>query len=222
VGARTIAVGEGTAVTSASARAPHDAPAPSPWIVGWAHLVPAGARVLDLACGSGRHARFFATRGARVVAVDRDAAALATMEGVAGIEVRVDDLEAATWPLAGERFDAIVVANYLFRPRLADLLAALADDGTLLYETFARGNEAFGRPANPDFLLAPGELLALAAESLTVVAFAQGYVATAERGAVVQRLAAVGRRRPWPPPLAADAGGSGWPARSNAHGVRIR
>ncbi len=126
------------------------------------------------------------------------------MQGVAGIKTRLVDLEAPTWPLAGERFDAIVVANYLYRPRLPDLVAALADDGALLYETFARGNEAFGRPSNPEFLLAPGELLTLAGASLTVVAFAQGYVAMGDRGAVVQQLAAVGRRRPWPPPLAAE------------------
>ncbi len=174
---------------------------PSPWIARFAPLVPPGARVLDLACGKGRHARFFAARGQRVVAVDRDAGALAVLDGDARIETRVADLEAGPWPLAGERFDAIVVANYLHRPLFAHLLAALADDGVLLYETFARGNEAFGRPSNPAFLLAPGELLTLAAPALTVVAFEQGYLSTASGGAVIERLAALGPRRPWPPPL---------------------
>jgi len=179
---------------------------PSPWMVRYAHLVPAAARVLDLACGSGRHARLFAARGAHVLAVDRDAAAVAAIEGVAGIETRVADLEAPSWPLAGERFDAIVVANYLYRPRLPDLVAALAGDGALLYETFARGNEAYGRPSNPDFLLMPDELLALARETLTVVAFEQGCAAMGDGSAVVQRLAAVGRQRLWPPALIAHPG----------------
>ena len=85
----------------------------------------------------------------------------------------------------------------------------MADDGVLLYETFARGNEVFGRPSNPDFLLAPGELLDLAAARLTVVGFEQGCVTTAGRGSVVQRIAAVGRQRVWPPTLAEDMGANG-------------
>src|SRR2546422_10660710 len=150
--------------------------APSRWIVRFAPLIASGARVLDLASGSGRHARFFAARGHRVVAVDRDAAALATLAADTRIETRALDLETGPWPLGRERFDAIVVANYLHRPLFSHLLAALADDGVLLYETFARGNEAYGRPANPDFLLLPDELLQVAAGRLTVVAFEQGYL----------------------------------------------
>ena len=173
----------------------------SDWVARFAPLVAGGARVLDLACGYGRHARFFAARGAHVVAVDRDAAALATLAGEERIATRVLDLEAGRWPLPGERFDAIVVVNYLHRPLFPSLLATLAEDGVLIYETFARGNEAYGRPSNPDFLLAPGELLQLAARGLTVVAFEQGVMSTPEPGAVVQRLAAVGRGRPWPPAL---------------------
>lgn len=195
-------------MTSEPASARHDTLAPSSWIVRYAHLVPAGARVLDLACGFGRHARLFAQRGAQVLAVDRDRDALATLNGIAGIETRQIDLEASDWPFAGQRFDAIVVANYLHRRALSQLIAAVADDGTLLYETFARGNEAYGRPSNPDFLLEPGELLAVARRQLTVVAFAQG-LAVDGRPAVVQRLAAVGRTRRWPPPLDADESAAG-------------
>jgi SAM-dependent methyltransferase len=176
--------------------AAHDL-APSPWFVRFSDLVPAGARVLDVACGRGRHARLFADRGCRVVAVDRDAAALASLADVPGVTPVALDLERGAWPLAGERFEAIVVANYLHRPLFPHLIAALAPDGTLLYETFARGNEAYGRPTNPDFLLEPGELLRVAAESLAVVAFEEGLFGN-DRRAVVQRLAAVGRRRPWP------------------------
>lgn len=177
--------------------------APSPWIVRFASLVPRGARVLDLASGSGRHARWLASRGARVLAVDRDADALAFMSGVEGIETRVADLENGAWPLAGQTFDAIVVTNYLHRPLFPHLRAALAPGGALLYETFAMGNEAFGRPANPDFLLCRDELLTLAtlAPAMTVVAFEQGLVEHGDRPAVVQRLAAVGSARLWPPPL---------------------
>jgi len=182
---------------------PHEALAPSPWIVRFAPLVSAGARVLDLAAGHGRHALHLARLGARVVAVDRDAAALVSFAGTGGVETRVADVERDPWPFAGERFDAIVVVRYLHRPLLAQLLAALADDGVLLYETFARGNEAYGKPSNPAFLLEPDELLALARERLTVVAFEQGRIG-GNRPAVIQRLAAVGRRRAWPPLLSAD------------------
>jgi SAM-dependent methyltransferase len=185
--------------------APHAPVArPSSWIVRFAGLVAAGARVLDVACGQGRHARFFAARGCAVVAVDRAAAALAEMAGEPRIDTRVLDLESGRPVLRGERFDAIVVVNYLHRPLLPELLAALADDGVLLYETFARGNEAYGRPANPDFLLAPGELLRMVAGRLVVVAFEQGRVCTPDRDAVVQRVVAVGPGRPWPPSLSMD------------------
>jgi len=182
----------------------HDHPlAPSPWIARFAPLVPSGARVLDVAAGGGRHARLFASRGARVLAVDRDAGALAGLADVHGVHTRVVDLEGAAWPLAGETFDAIVVANYLHRPLFPHLRAALAADGVLLYETFAMGNEAYGRPAKPEFLLCRDELLSLAglAPAMTVVAFEQGLVQGQERAAVVQRLAAVGPDRRWPPAL---------------------
>ena len=173
---------------------------PSPWIERFAALIPPGARVLDLAAGSGRHARFFAARGAHVVAVDRDAQALSALAGVANVETRPLDLETGTWPLAGERFDAIVVVNYLHRALFRPLREALAPDGVLLYETFAMGNEAYGRPRNPDFLLCRDELLTLASlppQPLIVVAFEQG-----DNGrAVVQHIAAVGPARAWPPPV---------------------
>jgi SAM-dependent methyltransferase len=175
---------------------------PAPFVRRFAHLVPRGARALDLACGPGRHARFLAARGVDVLAVDRDPVALAGLAGIAGIATREIDLEAGPWPFGDDRFDAIVVTNYLHRPLLAHLVAALAPDGALLYETFAAGNEAHGRPSNPAFLLAPGELLGIARDALTVVAFEQGTVRLGDRGAVVQRLAAVGRARPWPPTLA--------------------
>jgi len=186
---------------------PHSGMAPSPWIARFAYLVPAGARVLDLACGFGRHARYFAARGAQVLAVDRDAAALATFAEIPGIDILQADLEGEPWPLGGQRFDAIVVSHYLHRPLFPNLRVALKPDGTLLYETFAQGNEAHGRPSNPDFLLRPGELLAFAAAApgaLTVVAFEQGLVELTGRPAVMQRIAAIGPARAWPPVLDAS------------------
>ena len=173
----------------------------SPWIARWAHLVPAGARVLDVAAGQGRHARYFADRGGRVMAVDRDADALAAVADVPGVETRVVDLEAGAWPLGREMFDAIIVVHYLHRPLLPHLLAALSGDGVLLYETFAVGNEVFGRPTNPAFLLRPDELLQAVHEHLSVIAFEQGAI-DGERPAVVQRLAAIGRDAAWPSRLA--------------------
>ena len=154
--------------------------------------MPPGARLLDVACGGGRHLRWFAARGARVTGVDRDAspfAALATDLGEA-VELVQADLESAPWPWPGRRFDAVVVTNYLWRPLLPALIESLADGGVLLYETFAAGQQRFGRPSNPGFLLAPGELLAVAATAgLRVVAFEEGLADHPPR--VVQRLVAV-------------------------------
>ena len=173
---------------------------PSRWVVRFSTLVAAGAKVLDVACGQGRHSRWFAARGCRVVAADRDTAALDGLASVAGVTPVSADLETHPWPFDGEKFDAIVVTHYLHRALFPNLLQVLADDGVLLYETFARGNEAYGKPSNPDFLLADGELLTLVGRSLIVVAFEQGRIESAPPN-VMQRLAAVGRRRPWPPDL---------------------
>lgn len=164
---------------------------PSPWVRRFAPLVPAAGEVLDLACGSGRNTRLLVALGHRVEAVDRDAAALAQLAGIAGITVRVADLENGPWPYAGRHFAGVVVTNYLHRPLLPLIEGALADDALLIYETFMLGNERCGRPSNPDFLLRPQELLQLAqAAGLRVVAYEEGEVAAPKR-AVVQRLCAV-------------------------------
>jgi SAM-dependent methyltransferase len=158
---------------------------PSPWIARFAPLVPVGGRVLDLACGGGRHGRFFLARGARVTCLDRDVSAVADLAGAA--EIIEADLEVGLpWPLEGRCFDAVVVVNYLFRPLMPQLVAAVAPAGLLLYETFAQGNERFGRPRNPDYLLRPGELLSVAADHLQVVAYEAGVEGTR----VVQRICA--------------------------------
>ena len=144
--------------------------------------------MLDVACGSGRHVRWLAAQGFIVTGIDRDAAALAPL-GAVGRSV-VADIENAAWPLAGERFDAVIVTNYLWRPLWPFLLASLTDGGVLIVETFALGNEAFGKPSNPDFLLRPGELLE-ACGGLHVVAYEDGMLDAPMRR--VQRIAAVNR-----------------------------
>jgi SAM-dependent methyltransferase len=169
---------------------------PSAWVRRFVPLIRPGGLVLDLAAGSGRHSRLLLESGFTLRAVDRDVSALGRLAGPR-CEVRRIDLESgAGWPL-GDGYDGIVVTNYLHRSLLPAIAAALAPDGILIYETFARGNERFGRPRNPDFLLRPGELLE-AFTTLTVVAFEQGEVSV-PRPAVVQRLAAVlGPMRPLP------------------------
>jgi SAM-dependent methyltransferase len=152
----------------------------------WSHLVPPGATVLDVACGSGRHLRWFADRGCRVTGVDRDSAALAPLAAIA--ETVVADIEGGPWPFPGRRFDAVVVTNYLWRPLLPTLIASVGDSGVLLYETFADGNATVGKPSNPDFLLRPGELLQ-AVTPLRVIAYEDGFVDAPPR--FVQRIAAV-------------------------------
>ena len=162
--------------------------APSPWVVRFAPLILPGATVLDLACGRGRHARFLAARGHPVEAVDRDAEALEQLAGAPGVTTTRADLESDPWPFGGRRFGAIVVTNYLHRPLFPAIREALADGGVLLYETFMRGHEALGKPTNPHFLLAPGELLAAFAD-LIAIAFEQGRVSD-PWPAAVQRLCA--------------------------------
>jgi len=164
---------------------------PSAWIRRFLPLIPSGGRVLDLAAGGGRHTQLLREAGYQVVAADRDIAALeAAFSGDSRCEIKKIDLEdGGPWRL-GEAYHGIVVTNYLWRPLLPQLAPALAPGGALLYETFMLGNERFGRPANPDFLLRPGELLAAFLDRLAIVAFEQGEVA-GPRPAVVQRLAAV-------------------------------
>ena len=165
----------------------HQGLAPSGWVQRWSTLVPPGAMVLDLACGSGRHVRWFAQRGAKLTGVDRDAAALEPLRGLG--EMIVADLESGPWPLEGRRFDAVVVTNYLWRPLLPRIVDSLAAGGVLIYETFALGNETVGRPSNPEFLLRPGELLD-AARGLRIVAYEDGFLEQPD-ARFVQRIAAV-------------------------------
>jgi SAM-dependent methyltransferase len=169
-------------------QSPESSAAPSVWVKRFLPLIKPGGLVLDLAAGTGRHVRLLRDCGFAVCAVDRDTTALMAFAGpccaVRRIDLETDD----RWQL-GDGYDGIVVTNYLHRPLLPAIARALAPGGVLIYETFARGNERFGRPRNPDFLLRPGELLE-AFTALTAVAFEQGEVSV-PRPAVIQRLAAV-------------------------------
>ena len=168
----------------------HGNEAPSAWVQRWSHLVPTGGRVLDVACGHGRHMRWFAQRGHPVTGVDRSADAVAA--SAAAGETILADIENGPWPLLQDGhprvFEAVVVTNYLWRALFPTLLASLAPGGVLLYETFAAGNETVGKPSRPDFLLQPGELLRACA-GLRVLAYEEGYLTAPER--YVQRIAAV-------------------------------
>jgi SAM-dependent methyltransferase len=155
----------------------------SAWVERWAPLVPKGA-VLDLACGGGRHARYFAGLGYAVTAIDREP------QSIPGVRFLQADLEdGSPWPLPDAQFQGIVVANYLHRPLFPVLRAALAPGGVLIYETFMLGNERYGRPSNPAFLLRPGELWEAFA-GLHIIAFEQGRVSR-PKPAMIQRLCAL-------------------------------
>jgi SAM-dependent methyltransferase len=171
-----------------------DASAPSPWVLRFASLIRPHAEVLDLACGSGRHVRALAAAGHPVLGVDRDAAALQSLRALPGVRVLQADLENAPWPLR-ERFAAVVVTNYLWRPLLPRIVQGVDQGGVLIYETFALGQASIGRPSNPQFLLRPGELLDAVRGELRVVAYEDGFEAS-PRGAFVQRICAVRESSP--------------------------
>lgn len=169
-------------------------PAASGWVRRFAGLVAPGGSVLDIACGGGRHARLFLRHGHAVTGVDRSLDGVRDLAGRPDFEPVPADLEdGSPWPLPGRRFDAVMVTNYLHRPLLPRLPGLLAAGGVLIYETFAVGNEAHGRPRNPDFLLRPGELIAALGDALTVVAYEHGLIHR-PAPAVVQRICAVATR----------------------------
>ena len=177
---------------------------PSPWVERWAPLIAPGGRVLDIASGAGRHARWLAARGHCVDAIDRDAAALNTLAAVPGVRTVCADIEAGPWPCERGVYAGVIVTNYLHRPLFPELLDALAPGGVLIYETFAAGNERYGRPSNPAFLLERGELLDAVRGRLRVVAYEDVKVmltspppppalSQAEgKAALVQRICAIG------------------------------
>ena len=163
--------------------------APSAWVSRWSGVVPVRGRILDVACGHGRHARWFAARGHAVDAVDRNGVALATLAEVAHVTPLCADIESGVWPYPRGVYAGVVVTNYLHRALFPTLLDALCPGGILLYETFAVGNERFGRPSNPDFLLQPGELLEVVRGRLRVCAY-EDLIVDTPKPASMQRICA--------------------------------
>lgn len=179
---------------------------PSAWVIRFASLVPGRGDVLDIACGAGRHTRLFLARGHRVVAVDRDLSGVADLAEHTHLERVEADLEDDTpFALTGRRFSAVVVTNYLHRPLMPALVAAVDAGGVLIYETFAVGNECFGRPKNPHFLLTPGELLDVVRGHLRVIAY-EDLVVDEPSPAAIQRICAMGPNRAVPVPTAFPPG----------------
>ena len=170
---------------------------PSPWVSRFAGLATNNASVLDVAAGGGRHSRVFLELGHRVTAIDKNTSALPGQLPTQNLTIVEFDMEAgnamfdAQGPLTGQKFDVIVVVNYLYRSLFDDLLGALAPGGLFLYETFAFGNEVYAKPRNPDHLLKAGELLEVATPHLQVVAYEHGLVKTGDIPGVKQRLCAV-------------------------------
>lgn len=165
----------------------------SAWVRRWSHLVPRQGRVLDLACGSGRHLAWFVQQGHAVLGLDRDAAALASIDLPSEqCQTLLADVEGQAWPLSGQQFAGVVVTNYLWRALLPTVMDSVAEGGVLIYETFAAGQQSIGRPSRPDFLLEPGELLRVCS-ALRIVAFEDGFEPATDAAAArfVQRIVAV-------------------------------
>ena len=168
---------------------------PLAWLQRWAPLVRKGGTVLDVACGGGRHARFFAALGHPVDAVDRDPAAIAALAAVPRVTARCADIENGPWPYPGRTYAAVVVTHYLHRPLFPVLLSALAPGGLLIYETFGVGNAAYGRPVNPAFLLRPRELLEVVGTERHVLGYENGFEAS-PKPAVIQRICVLNKLQP--------------------------
>ena len=169
---------------------------PSPWVKRFIGGVRPDGEVLDLACGGGRHLRLALALGHRVMGVDRDLSGIGDLAGKRNVEQMMADLEyPVPWPLQGRKFAGVIVTNYLWRPILPNVVDCVSRDGLLIYETFASGNERFGKPSNPNFLLEPGELVEAVRGKLTVIAYEHATLREPDR--VVARIAAVGPRHPW-------------------------
>ncbi len=192
------------AVPPTLAHAPGNSP-PSDWVLRWRQAWSRpGLTALDVGCGHGRNVRLLAQAGVSVTGVDRDAQALASLQGLPGVETLEADIENGPWPLAGRQFDLVLVTNYLWRPLLPAIKAAVAPGGWLIYETFTDGQQTIGRPSRPEFLLRPGELLTVC-EGMRIVGFEEGFLeakaapapdgtSAAVNGRYVQRVAAVHAR----------------------------
>jgi len=168
----------------------HRSLTPSSWVKRFASKISLTGSVLDVACGAGRHTRLFLEQGHSVTAVDRDLSALGDVRNERLTRIELDLETGPSWPLFGERFSGVIVTNYLHRPRLKDLVENVESSGYLIYETFAQGNQRFGKPTNPEFLLRSGELLELVRGVLTVVSY-EDIIVTKPKPAKIQRICAL-------------------------------
>lgn len=168
----------------------HEGLSPSNWVKRCSELLRPRSTVLDLACGSGRHAHYLAGKGHKVTALDKSPEALSKISSSIGIHTHEFDLELDSWPYSERKFDAIVVTNYLYRPIFQNIVDALSPSGILIYETFMSGNERFGRPSNPDFLLRPNELIDVTHKKLQILLYESGRVSEPSP-ALIQRICAV-------------------------------
>ena len=168
----------------------HKLQEPSHWVQRFSSLLPHRGHVLDLAAGGGRHGRFLLDCGHRVTFVDLHTEDLIDLSTLPDTTIIQADLEnGSEWPLQ-ETYSGIIVINYLYRPILEKIIDALETGGILIYETFARGNEVFNRPRNPDHLLKSGELLELVSEKMQVIAYEHGNLDLSTKPCVVQRICA--------------------------------
>jgi SAM-dependent methyltransferase len=169
----------------------HGSLEPSPWVTRFAPLILAGGEVLDLACGGGRHTRYLLNKHYKVTALDKDISNISNLASNPNIDLVQADLEtSAPWPFPDKKFSGIIATNYLYRPLFPMILATLAEGGILIYETFAIGNERYGHPRNPDFLLKKDELLEWVKDQLNIVAFEQGIIEGGDHPKVIQRICA--------------------------------
>jgi SAM-dependent methyltransferase len=170
---------------------------PSSWVNRFMGGIREGGDILDVACGAGRHLRLALERGHRVTGIDRDVSQLEDLAERRDVSLIEADLETGhPFPLREMRYEGVIVTNYLWRPILPEIVGCVADDGVLIYETFAAGHERLGRPCNPDFLLRGNELLEAVLPHLTVVAFEHG-IRPGKKPKIVQRIAACGPGHDW-------------------------
>lgn len=175
----------------------HGPTRPSPWVERFLPGVKEGGSILDVACGAGRHMRLALERGYTVTGIDRDVSRLDDLAARQDVGLVEADLETGTpFPLRGMKYDGVIVTNYLWRPILADIIACVAADGVLIYETYARGHERQGKPSNPDFLLKSNELLEAVMPRLVVIAYEHG-LRTGTHPKIIQRIAACGPEHAW-------------------------
>ena len=169
----------------------------STWVRRFLPGVAKGGSILDVACGAGRHMRLALELGYTVTGIDKDLSQVEDLAARKDVGLIEADLESGrAFPLKDMAYDGVIVTNYLWRPILADIIGCVADDGVLIYETFAAGHERHGKPCNPDFLLANNELLEAVLPRLCVVAYEHG-LRGGKHPKIVQRIAACGREHPW-------------------------